>query len=136
MPTVQQINAFVGLPYEEGRFDCADLAVKIQRDLYGKHIGLPAHHPQGAKTQAAAIRRNSEELATRITREEAMDGDAIVIVSTDGEGGTLLHIGTLFYLSSIPWVLHTSVTTGHSLLQRLSDLPLFRLKVEGFYRWK
>jgi hypothetical protein len=128
MPTVEQVNAFVGLPYEEGKFDCADLVALVQKRLYGRDVVLPGHRPQGAKTQAAAIRRNADELAVRIPREEATDGDVVLLT-----GGGHMHVGTLFYLSGMAYVLHNSFTAGQSLLQRLSAIPM---NVEGFYRWK
>lgn len=126
-----QVNRFVGIPYEADRFDCADLAALVQKELFGKAVVLPGHHPKGAATQAAAIRKGADVLAERIAKEEAMPGDAVLIVS---EG--LLHIGTMLELSSIAWVLHASATLGHSVLHRLADLPAYGLKIEGYYRWK
>lgn len=131
MPTVAQIEALVGLPYEEGRFDCAHFVARTQRELFGRDVVFPGHHPQGIKTGAAAIRRHAGELATRIEQGDAMDGDAVLMVS-----GGHLHIGTLLFVSGMSHVLHNSATIGHSILQRLDRLPAFGLKIEGFYRWK
>ena len=124
-----QIEPFIGLPYDEAELDCADLAVLIQRSLFGKEINLPGRR-QRLNAPAAAINRYSGELARRIEPEELQDGD--VIVFADGA----LHIGTVFFLSGKAWVLHTTTTGGYSLLQPLSDLPGYGLRTEGFYRWK
>jgi hypothetical protein len=127
---VDQINALVGLPYEDG-FDCADFVARAQKELFGRDVVLPGHHPRGKLTQATAIRRHTEELATRIAQEEAVDGDLVLIKS----GGAITHVGVLLILNSVSWLLHNSFTIGHSRLQKLSDLPMFGLKIEGFYRW-
>jgi hypothetical protein len=124
-----QIERYIGLPYDEAELDCADLAVLLQRDLFGKEISLPGRR-QRMNAPAAAINRYSGELASRIEREQLQDGD--VIVFKDGT----LHIGTVFLLSDKAWVLHTTMTGGYSLLQPLSDLPGFGLRIEGYYRWK
>lgn len=124
-----QIERYIGLPYDEAELDCADLAVLIQRELFGKEISLPGRR-QRMNAPAASINRYSGELATRIERDELQDGD--VIVFKDGT----LHIGTVFLLSGKAWVLHTTTIGGYSLLQPLSDLPAYGLRVEGYYRWK
>lgn len=124
-----QIERYVGLPYDEAELDCADLAVMIQRELFNKEISLPGRR-QRMNAPAASINRYSGELATRIEREQLRDGD--VIVFKDGT----LHIGTVFLLSGKAWVLHTTTTGGYSLLQPLSDLPGYGLRIEGYYRWK
>lgn len=124
-----QIERYIGLPYDEAELDCADLAVLIQRELFGKEISLPGRRLR-MNAPAASINRYSGELATRIARDELRDGD--VIVFKDGT----LHIGTVFLLSGKAWVLHTTTTGGYSLLQPLSDLPGYGLRIEGYYRWK
>lgn len=124
-----QIERYIGLPYDEETLDCADLAVLLQRELFGKEVSLPGRR-QRINAPAASINRYSGELATRIEREQLQDGD--VIVFKDGT----LHIGTVFLLSGKAWVLHTTTTGGYSLLQPLSDLPGYGLRIEGFYRWK
>lgn len=124
-----QIEPFIGLPYDEAELDCADLAVLIQRELFGKEVSLPGRR-QRMNAPAASINRYSSELAVPIERDELQDGD--VIVFRDGT----LHIGTVFLLSGRAWVLHTTMTGGYSLLQPLSDLPGYGLRTEGYYRWK
>jgi len=132
MATAEQVQAFVGIPYEAGRFDCADLVARIQFELFGRDIVLPGHRPAGALTQAAAIRRHADSLADRIDRAQAVDGDGVLLQ----QRGRIVHIGTFFRIAGVAWVLHNSATMGHSVLHRLSELPGYGLRVEGIYRWK
>lgn len=132
MPTAAQINALVGLPYEEGRFDCAHFVAHVQKELFGRDVVLPGHHPRGALTQAAAIQRHTAELAVRVNREDAVDGDLILIKNMEGT----THVGTLLFIDGAACALHNSISFGHSNWQKLSDLPRFGLFIEGIYRWK
>lgn len=131
MPTSQEISRYVGLPYDAETFDCADLTVKIQRELFGRSIVLP-RRPKGARTVNAFISRKAEELATPVALADAADGDGVIMC----ENGAPSHIGTLFFVSGMPWVLHASASVGYSVLQRFSELAGYGLKVEGVYRWK
>ena len=49
-----QIERYIGLPYDEAELDCADLAVLIQRELFGKEISLPGRR-QRMNAPAASI---------------------------------------------------------------------------------
>lgn len=131
MIPVQQINRFVGLPYDLQAFDCADLAVLIQRELFGRDVQI-GRRPKGSRTLGAFICRMSGQLAERIERGAVADGDVVLML----ERGIPQHIGTLFMLGGVPYVLHASASVGFSLMQRLSDLPGYGLVIEGFYRWK
>ena len=48
--TWRALQAYVGRPYEVGAFDCADLAVLVQREVFGRAVHLPTH-PQGGAGQ-------------------------------------------------------------------------------------
>lgn len=124
----EQIERFVGLPYDPQEFDCADLAALVQRELFGKALSLPGRRQRMA-APSAAINRYRDELARRIGQAELRDGN-IVVMRSEG-----FHVGTVFFLSGMAWVLHASATIGHSVLHRLADLPAFGLHIEGFYRW-
>ena len=136
MPTTAQINSLIGIPYNRDGFDCADLAAKVQWDLFGRVIELPGHHPKGVRAQAAAIRRHAVVLAVPVAADQVIDGDAVLIVCQSAERGSLLHIGTILLICGARWVLHASAAIGHSVLQRVSDLAGYGLRIEGYYRWK
>jgi hypothetical protein len=123
---------YVGTPYVEGMFDCADLAVKVQRELFGKYIDLPAHEQTraGHVQQIGALRYDKAEPI-----EEPTEGCGVLLARTDPKG-LVWHIGTVFLGGDEPWVLHNSQHLQSAALQRLSHLKRSGFKVEGFYAWK
>lgn len=130
----EQIERFLGIPYCPRRMDCADLAMLVQRELYGRAVTLPGRRPRPleAEEQALAVRTYAQQLANPVTTPQ--DGDAVLM----REAGTTQagHIGTYLFISYTPYVLHTSHALGGSVLHRLQDLSGFGLTVEGYYRWK
>lgn len=136
-PLIIQASRYVGRPYAAGEFDCADLAVLVQRELFGRPVALPAHHPGGARTQGALILRLRDALADRI--DEPADGAGVLLWEPDGAVGEDLrrwHIGTVFLHAGEVWVLHASAKMGSVALQRLADLRRWGLRLEGFYAWR
>lgn len=126
---------YVGTPYLPGEFDCADLAAKVQWELFNRLISLPQHRrrPRGVMGQARMIRSLQGELAEPITAPETGCG---VLMYEPNEHGESLHIGTGFVAGGEIWVLHNSFTMGCAWLQRLPDLQRIGLRLEGFYRWR
>ena len=130
----KKAQSYVGTPYLVGEFDCADLAVKVQLELWGRAIALPLRRkrPGGVLGQAREIHRLQDDLATLV--EEPDNGDGVLM--HDGGAPPTWHIGTVFLHEGEAWVLHNSFTLGSAALQRLADLRRFGLKVEGFYAWR
>ena len=130
----EQIDRFVGIPYCPRHMDCADLAMRVQRELFGKTVQLPGRRPRPLESEAQAqeIAAMSDQLADPV--EQPQDGDAVLM----REAGTSHagHIGTYFFINFTPYVLHTSHALGGSLLHRLQDLKGYGLTVQGYYRWK
>lgn len=164
-PLIIQASRYVGRPYAAGEFDCADLAVLVQRELFGRPVALPAHHPGGARTQGALILRLRDALAVEVA--EPVDGCAVLLWEPDGDVAPTLptacgslppegadspwggpaanrrgedlrrwHIGTVFLHAGEVWVLHASAKMGSVALQRLADLRRWGLRLEGFYAWR
>lgn len=128
---------YVGMPYVAGEFDCADLAVRVQREVFGREVALPAHHPGGARTQGALILRLRDELAVELA--EPVDGCAVLLWEPDDYAPDelrLWHIGTVFLHAGEVWVLHASARICSVALHRLADLRRWGLRVEGFYAWR
>ncbi|MFC9523289.1 hypothetical protein ACFTQ9_20950 [Bacillus velezensis] len=46
------VEKFVGVPYDADCFDCADLVVLVQLQLFGRLITLPGRRPRGAQGAA------------------------------------------------------------------------------------
>jgi hypothetical protein len=128
MITTNKIESYVGLTYDAETLDCADLAALIQKELFGKVIVLPGKRRRMVAPEQT-FQRQGADYAHAITKEELRDGDAVIFK------GDTMHIGTVFVLSGVAWVLHCSATIGHSVLHRLSDLSGLGLFVEGYYRW-
>jgi len=130
MPHSAALERFIGIPYCARTFDCADLVVQVQRELFGRTVRLPSARPRG-KTGAAHLHRQSQPLATRTTAP--VDGDLVLM--RDSGHKRPGHAGVYFFLAHEAWVLHVAATTGGSVLHRVRDLPDFGLTVEGFYTW-
>lgn len=132
-PTTQDVERYVGLPYDARRFDCADLALLVARELYGRDVHLPGRpRPLRDDEQAAAISAYTAELAVAV--QVPVDGDLVLMRDLgDKQPG---HLGIFVRLGAALMVLHTSHVLGGSRLHRLRDLPGLGLSVEGYYRWK
>lgn len=130
----EQIDRFIGIPYCPRHMDCADLAMLVQSELFGRAVVLPGRRPRPleAEAQSREIAAMSAQLADPIAAPQ--EGDAVLMreAGTSNAG----HIGTYFFLNFTPYVLHTSHALGGSVLHRLQDLKGYGLTVEGFYRWK
>ena len=129
-------QAYVGLPYVCGVFDCADLAARVQWELFGRVVPLPVHRkrPAGAMGQAREIAALRTDLADPLDAPET--GCGVLMYEPRDDGAALWHIGTAFMAPGTTWVLHNSFAMGNAALQRLADLQRFGLRLEGYYRWR
>lgn len=130
-----QLDRFKGIAYCPRHMDCADLAMLIQRELFGRTVLLAGKRPRplAAGEQGAAILAYTGQLADPVLQPQ--DGDAVLMFEPGA--ATAGHIGTYFFINYAPHVLHTaSWMQGGSSLHRLQDLSAMGLTVEGYYRWK
>ncbi|WP_159913015.1 hypothetical protein [Pantoea sp. 18069] len=128
------VDRFIGIPYDARHMDCADLALLVQRELFGREVLLPGKRPRPLRPaeQDAAIAAYSVQLADPVINP--MDGDAVLMREIGAAQAG--HIGTYFFLNFTPYVLHTTALLGASVLHRMQDLSATGLTLEGFYRWK
>jgi type IV secretory pathway TrbD component len=128
-------QGYVGIPYESGVFDCADLAAKVQLEMFGRTVDIPQarNRPAGVMGQAREIKRLQADLASPVAI--ACDGCGVLLWEQAGKV-LMWHIGTAFMQGETVWVLHNSAKIGSAALQRLDDLTRWGLRVEGFYAWK
>lgn len=128
------VDRFIGIPYCARRMDCADLAMLLQRELFGRSVLLAGQRPRPLRDdeQVQQIASYCGQLAEPVGTPQT--GDAVLM----REAGTSRagHIGTYFFLNFTPYVLHTSHALGGSVLHRLQDLKGFGLTVDGYHRWK
>lgn len=128
------VDRFVGIPYDLRRMDCADLAILVQRELFGRTVQLPGKRPRPLRDgdQAQAIDAMAGQLADPVAQPQ--DGDAVLM--RDAGQAQAGHIGTYFFLNFTPMVLHTSHALGASVLHRVQDLSGYGLQITGYFRWK
>lgn len=139
-PSLQDAEGYVGRAYVEGEFDCASLAVLVQRELFGREIDLPAagQRARGRRGQARDIQTMQPGLADPVTAPET--GDAVILwaATTDGTPpfNRQWHVGTVFLHAGETWVLHCANESQGVSLQRLDPLLRGGLHLDGFYRWR
>ena len=121
-------ESYVGIPYTE--CDCAQLCVRIQKDLYDKLIGLPTGRPTGLRAVSDTILELQDDFATQVSVPE--EGDAVLMIGR----GRLNHIGIVCFINGQEHVLHAMRNVGMTCLHRTHALKSVGLSVEGYYRWK
>lgn len=121
-------EAYVGMVYDEARFDCADFVVHVQRELFGREVRLPNGRPRGVRGQLA-LGELSQGYA--VPTDAPADGD-LVLMNKLGRVG---HVGIYFSIAGESWVLHSNETNGMSVLHRARELPLWGAIIEGYYAW-
>lgn len=123
-------DRYVGLPYIEQTGDCAALAERVAREVFGLTIGLPTSHATTYREQAKQILELRDDYAVKI--DEPFDGCPVLFIGR----GRLCHIGVMCFIGYDWWVLHADQSSGYVVRQRLRDVTRIHFKLEGYYRWK
>lgn len=123
------LDRFVGIPYCEDTFDCADFVALVQREMYGREVNLPNGRERGERGYAVVAGR-VEQYAT--PTDVPADGDLVLMGRKGRKGG---HVGLYFHLDHEGYVLHSNETDGCSVLHRARDLPDFGTTIKGYYEW-
>ncbi|KAF1710308.1 hypothetical protein CSC70_06335 [Pseudoxanthomonas kalamensis DSM 18571] len=121
-------EAFVGMVYDEQRFDCADFVAHVRRELHGHEVKLPNGRPRGEHGQVV-LGELSKSYAHRT--DTPADGDLVLMKRRAGVG----HVGLFYRIGGEEWVLHSNETNGASILHRVRELPLWGALIEGYYAW-
>lgn len=127
---LSDVERYTLIPYDEQKFDCADLVVLVQRELFGRDVQMPGRRPRGAEGQAAL-----GELSRQYGRRTATPQDGDLVLMIDHGQKRPGHAGVYFWLGHEAWVLHANEKTGCSILHRARELPDFGLRIEGYYAW-
>lgn len=130
-------SAFVGRAYQEGVFDCGELARCVQREVFGREVRIPAERDYALAgsprekfaAMTAQIQRLKDDIARRV--DVPQEGDAVLLVAR----GYRQHVGVSCFIEGERWVLHASDGSRQVVLQRERDLALRGLGIEGYYRW-
>ncbi len=123
-------DEYVGEPYIPETGDCAALAERVAREVFGKVVGLPTSHAATYREQAKQIMELRDDYAERI--DEPVDGCPVLFVGR----GRLCHIGVMCWIAHEWYVLHADQSAGMVVRQRLRDVTRLHFKVEDYYEWK
>uniref|UniRef100_UPI00334098EC hypothetical protein n=1 Tax=Castellaniella defragrans TaxID=75697 RepID=UPI00334098EC len=122
-------DGFVGEPYIPESGDCAALAERVAREVFGKAIGLPASHASTYRDQAKQIMELRDAYASKI--DAPADGCPVLFVGR----GHVCHIGVMCWIAGEWWVLHANQSFGAVTRERLRDVTRLHFKLEGYYQW-
>lgn len=122
-------DKYVGEPYVPESGDCAALAERVAREVFGKIVGLPTSHASTYREQAKQIMELRDDYATKI--DAPKDGCPALFVGR----GRLCHIGVMCWIANEWYVLHADQSAGFVIRQRLRDMTQFHWQLEGVYEW-
>jgi hypothetical protein len=138
-PQVSQadVERYVGIPYREGEYDCADLVQQALRELLHIEIALPAdrtrfRHPSSMIGEI--VRWRPLVARRRFDRSEWRSGDGVLLCV--GESSYPTHVGLLFDLAGEWWVLHNDQACRASVLTLLRRMREIGFRLDGVYGWK
>lgn len=123
-------DKYVGELYVPESGDCAALAERVAREVFGKVVGLPTSHASTYREQARQIMALRDDYAERIDKPE--DGCPALFVGR----GRLCHIGVMCWIAHEWHVLHADQSFGSVVRQRLADVTRIHFRLEGYYKWK
>lgn len=122
-------DRFVGEAYIPETGDCAALAERVAREVFGKLVGLPASHASTYREQAKQILELRDDYATRLPVPK--DGCPALFMGR----GRLCHIGVVCLIANEVWILHADQAAGFVIRQRLRDMTRLHWQLEGYYAW-
>lgn len=125
------LSRYCLLPYIEGEFDCADLVVLVQKELFGRHVDLPRQSQQrGVLGQREIHRRIDGFMAPT---DNPKDGD--VVLMRDIGLSYAGHVGVYFVLNGEPNVLHSNSVAGTAIITPIRELGNISVAFQGYYTW-
>lgn len=131
-------DKYVGMEVSD-RFDCADLAILVEKEVFGKVVQAPSvkdyHQYKGPLERFHAMADQVDKLKNdyAVRTDQPSDGDAILLITR----GYSQHIGVYTHIYGEPWALHAcDMQIGPQVvLQRVRDLFIRGIRVEGYYKW-
>lgn len=122
-------DRYLGMTYVAVENDCAELAARVQREVFGRDVCVPSD--RAASSFGRTVQIETLKFDYGVPTDLPADGDAVLMMSR----GRLRHLG-VYCLIDEPWVLHALVKPGSVVRTRIRELNQRFLKVEGYYRWK
>jgi len=126
--------------YEDRVYDCVDLVVQVQREVYGRLLDTP-----GAADRSAGVRGHArllrESLVTYLEKtDDPQNGDVVLVWETTPFGkppyNRRWHIGVFHRHYGEPWMLHAANAKAGTRLQRLDDVLRAGNHFEAYLAWK
>jgi len=127
-PAKHWAEKYIGITYKEN--DCAELALRVQKNEFSKIIDLPNHRETGIRKLSNQIQNLQSDFADKTS--QPVEGDAVLMRSR----GRINHIGIYCFMNNEAFVLHAMRNAGCVCLHKLRELKNIGLDLEGFYRWK
>jgi hypothetical protein len=129
-------DKYVGIKVIDG-FDCASLAEKVQREVFGKELSLPTDKAKETEGTLEKFRQRTRQImegkaAFAERTNFPKDGDAVLIQTR----GYRQHIGTLCFIANDVWVLHTDERAKQVVRARAREMAIRGYIIEGYYKWK
>ena len=131
----QVLAPYLGVPYKARTSDCADLVIRVQKELFGREVTFPGKRPRPLKPeeQVEVLAQYKEAMAFRV--DSPQDGDSVLMYEVGKSVAG--HVGVYFFISYTPYLLHNAEWMPNgSCLHKIQDLSSIGLTVEGYYRWK
>lgn len=124
-------DRYIGIPFKT--MNCADLALKVQKEVFNKKYDFDYIKPScdSPFAYSVAIKKNLFDFMESEIKEP-YNGCAVLMKCRN----RLNHIGTYYEYKKNRYVLHTSEAFGSSVIHKISDLKRLFIDIEGFYKWK
>ena len=119
---------YIGLPYEEGKMDCAELVKRVLFVEFGKVANIPSERAAGLRGKSQQIDLTKDKVAKKV--KAPREGDVVLMRCR----GALGHVGVYCLINHEAWVLHALKNAGQVCIHRMHNLHKYGLEVEGFYR--
>lgn len=129
-------SQYVGRPYIEGVFDCAELARIVQREVFHREVNIPSDRDYSDKQGAMKFLHMRRQLE-RCTADAATptetpeEGDAVLLNSR----GFYQHIGVYCVVNGEPQVLHATDRADQVVLTKVRELHIRGYRVGGYFKW-
>lgn len=123
-------DKYLGEAYIPEIADCAVLAVRVAKEVFGKDISLPTAHAATIRAQAKQIDDLKDVYALKINAP--VDGCPVLLIGR----GLSCHIGLMCWMAGEWWVLHANQSFQFVTRERLRDVTRIHYRLEGFYQWK
>ncbi len=127
-------EAYVGKPWRDGRFECSDLVIEVERDVFGRRLTLPRHGPTVRSRDACVAAGLDGEIAVPVNPADAIEGDAVLMRAAGRSRILGHHIGVWCAPGGAPHVLHCLRGVG-ACLHAIRALAAHGLELGGVYRW-